>query len=1159
MKSSETFVENQMKKTLILIAFLFAGGLVVAQNTGDTQGGLQKVRTEVFQRLQQNVKQYSLGPAEKIALAEQLGIPVRIRLADQRMAVFQYLDESDHPVYYTTHNLAAAAATGTNALQEGGSLGLSLAGADMVIGIYDQTRPKASHNEFGNRVTQIDGSTEEISNHATHVTGTILAAGNNRNARGMANQATGWAFNWDADISKMTQNSYDPQLNPQGHLVSNHSYGFLTGWFRDSNNNWAWSGNEGVSPNEDYRFGFYSNKSRQIDELSFSKPYYTIVWAAGNDRSDVGDGSRDSDGPDDSIGPEGVAKNSLTVGAANLLGEYTDPRDVIMSSFSSWGPVDDGRIKPDLVGKGVNVFSSAILDANNGDSYASLSGTSMAAPNVSGSLLLLQELYGDRNAGRYMLSSTVKALAIQTTKEAGMNPGPDYMFGWGLLDAAAAARMIIDEDGSSTVIRERDLRQGEVYEFEFISNGIEPIKATIAWTDPAGSPPSPSLNPTNLMLVNDLDLRIIGEDGTTYFPWTLDPRDGSSAIASNDTDNFRDNVEQIEVTNPAPQRYTLRVSHKGTLTNGLQPFSLVFSAGVSGGQSSTLYWIGSDGNWDNPRNWSLSSDGVAANRIPDAGTRVVIDRPIEGGRIALGRETDVFSLNIFGDSGWVLDLDQNELRVRNGFRSSNNLTELRNGQIRFEGADQNENILDFGQLTFTDIDLLFEQGQWRILSMPRPSSLRIEAATVDFAMDTLSVRSIDLGSDAGLRGNLETIEFGEDFRSLPGASIEPGLDLVFTGENGVFEDGAATTLGHLKNNGGLLELRAAGLIETLELDGETRVLQDNTQVEVLALNSGARLVLSEGQSFTVAETISHSGGLNAQTRIQSAGKATLIHNPYRKYCFDGLSVENVDLQGDAVINLDPQSSVVNAANWSNIRCENVLFANFDVQFNCAGGVTEFINLSEGSINRYRWNFAGFGTSSAAQPTFIFSNARTYLVRLEIAGPGGETTFERRITVNPNSLRKPEIVANGAQLTSRVPAASYQWYNNGVKVPNATERSLLVEDGGGYQVTVIDDQCNRISDLVVVSSTGDDTFSGRAGYALGPNPVGERLSLFMHNDFRGEVAVALFDATGRERFRDEFAKTAHGMEYLMDFAYPAGLYLVQVRAGKEVHTFKVLKE
>ena len=115
-----------------------------------------------------------------------------------------------------------------------------------------------------------------------------------------------------------------------------------------------------------------------------------------------------------------------------------------MSSFSGWGPTDDGRIKPDLVTKGVAV-KSCLADSNN--AYATWNGTSMATPGATGALLLLQEHYNDTYS-TFMKAATLKALAIHTADETGPNPGPDYMFGWGLMNTAKAALHISDSPGT---------------------------------------------------------------------------------------------------------------------------------------------------------------------------------------------------------------------------------------------------------------------------------------------------------------------------------------------------------------------------------------------------------------------------------------------------------------------------------------------------------------------------------------------------------------------------------------------------------------------------------------------------------------------------------------------------------------------------------------
>lgn len=1148
-----------MKKSIVLVIFLLLTWESYGQNPVFSDEGMRKVRSDVFQKLQESVGKHSLTNEEKRSISMTMGIPLRINLANNQFATFQYLDETSHPVYFTTFNLKAAKATETDALQEGGSLNLGLTGRDMIVGVYDQTRPKPNHNEFGNRVTQLDGSTEEISNHATHVTGTILAAGNNPNAKGMATEATGWAFNWDADISKMTQNSYDPELNPGGHLVSNHSYGNLIGWYRDSNQNWSWAGNEGVSSQEDYRFGYYSSKSRQIDELTFAKPYYTIVWAAGNDRSDVGDGSKPSDGPEDTIGPEGVAKNNITVGAVSLLQDYSTPSDVFMSSFSSWGPVDDGRIKPDFVGMGVNVFSSAVSNDGNGDSYATLSGTSMASPNVTGTLMLLQELYHQRNSGRYMRSATLKALAIHTTKEAGIDPGPDYMFGWGLLDAKAAADIIINEDGSSKVMRELQLEDNGDYQIEFISNGVDPIKVTIAWTDPAGSPAPVQLNPGNLMLVNDLDMRIVDENGTVYFPWSLNPAEGSGAVASRNSDNFRDNIEQILIENPSPQKYTIQINHKGNLVNGQQDFSMIFSAGVSDGQSNTLYWIGGNEDWHNPDNWSLSSNGPSAGLIPDEGTRVVIDQPNNGEVIQLNEDAEVFSLNVFGDEGHVLDLNQRNLIVINGFRSSNQNMEVINGNILLEGVDEKESIVDFGQTTFSDVDLEIIAGRWQVLALPELDGLSIYSSEVEFLVDSLFVADFSLLEGAEVSGSLTTIVFSEQWMVEENAMVSHPLHLLFLGSNGMYQDLQKLSGINLTNRGDHLAILASGDFENLVLSGHTELEPQSTTVNSLVLERDAQLTLNDGATLSISEMISHENNTRGSSLITSTGKASLFHDVYTKYCFEGLSVENVDLLGEAVINLDPESSVVNADNWSNISCEDVIFVNFDVRYNCAGGITEFINLSEGNINRLNWNFAGLGSSNLENPTFIFNFPRTYQITLQAIGSSGTKTFQKSISVSSNTMDRPVIVVNGSQLSSQLPASSYQWYRNGVPIADATSRSYIAIDEGIYQVAVIDNQCNRISDVVVISGSVDLSPNTRAGYSIGPNPVSDRLSLFINNDFLGELKISLFDVTGKIKLKETIVKQEQVIEYLMDFNFPSGLYLLQIQADGELQSFKVLRE
>ncbi len=499
------------------------------------------------------------------------------------------------PFYYRMQNLNAARTVGTDKVWPGGGYGYSLTGSGTASGemcLWDGGGVLTTHQELTGRVTQMD-SPVGTHFHSTHVAGTMIAAGVDTSAKGMSYEGNLTAYDWDNDLSEMATAATG------GMVVSNHSYTFVTGWYFPLFL-WYWYGDVDVDPVEDYYFGFYSYVAHDWDSLAYNAPYYTIVVAGGNDRQDAGPGpggvhyywdneledwvfSMDTRDPDggadgyDSMSHMAVAKNVVSAGAVDEIpGGYSSPGDVVMSDFSGWGPTDDGRIKPDLVTNGVDVYSCT--DAHNAD-YTTFSGTSMAAPNLSGSLNLLIHHYEDTHGSATPLSSTMKAVLIQTANEAGTYTGPDYRFGWGLMNTLGAADVIAEDATNPLRIREDFLTDGDVDSLTFSSDGIAPVRLTLAWTDPPGTPPPPSLNPTTVMLVNDLDLRIKHvASSTVYLPYILDP--GNPDDAATTGDNVRDNVEQIYVATPPAGDYLVTVSHKGTIS-GSQWYSIVASEQMS--------------------------------------------------------------------------------------------------------------------------------------------------------------------------------------------------------------------------------------------------------------------------------------------------------------------------------------------------------------------------------------------------------------------------------------------------------------------------------------------------------------------------------------------------------------------------------------------------
>ena len=569
-----------MKKNLLLF-FILAPivNCLHAQEQNLTPSNASQLLDISKQNREKDIRDLNKAKAQNVTIQEVLD--------DGTVIGFVRFDENGHPVYYQTDNSDAAATVGTDKVWPGGTAGYSLSGNSIEVGEWDGGEVRGTHVEFGNRITQIDNPSS-LSDHATHVAGTMVAAGIDSDAKGMAFQATVSAHDFFSDNSEIA--TYSSGTNK---ILSNHSYGRITGWrFVSSSGVWRWYGDTTISVVEDYAFGFYSFDARQWDLIANNAPYYLIVKSAGNDRNDAlpsnvtshdvwdnssgswvtSTASRPGDCPTgyDCISSAGNAKNILTVGAVSdiPLG-YSLPSDVVMSSFSGWGPTDDGRIKPDIVANGVSLYSTG--SSSNSDYYNS-SGTSMSAPNATGSLALIQEHYNDSN-NAFLKAATLKGLVIHTADEAGSFAGPDYSNGWGLLNTERAVSTL--SDTSIHIIEENTLSNNGTYSFTVYSDGMSPLWATISWNDPAAISPSVSLDPTTSMLVNDLDLRILDVASNTYLPYVLNP--ASPASAATTGDNFRDNVEKVYIANPTAGFYTVTVGHKGTLPGAGQDYSLLLS------------------------------------------------------------------------------------------------------------------------------------------------------------------------------------------------------------------------------------------------------------------------------------------------------------------------------------------------------------------------------------------------------------------------------------------------------------------------------------------------------------------------------------------------------------------------------------------------------
>jgi len=406
----------------------------------------------------------------------------------------------------------------------------NLDGSDVTVLVYDGGTLRTSHNDYSGRATNIDG--DSVSFHATHVAGTIGGDGSvNFNNRGMAPNVTilGAGFEFDGSGTFLYTNPGDIEFDygngiAQGANLSNNSIG------------------SNIAPNgfPCVYEGDYGLTAATIDAIiggSLGAPI-TIFWAAGNERGN-GCGNTYNTSP-----PPANNKNAITVGALNSNNDT-------MTSFSSWGPSDDGRIRPVVSAPGCQSSGDGgvtSLDSDHDSDYTTLCGTSMASPTACGvGALVLQDYRqtfpGDPDPSNQMM----KMWFCHNSADLG-NPGPDNQYGYGSVRALSTIDFMRTGEWD-----EKTVDNGGVQTFTVdVDPGTPELKLTLVWDDAPGTPnTSPSL-------VNDLDLVVVDPSGGRHYPWTINPANPGSPAVQTQEDHLN-NVEQVQVASPEAGRWMIQV------------------------------------------------------------------------------------------------------------------------------------------------------------------------------------------------------------------------------------------------------------------------------------------------------------------------------------------------------------------------------------------------------------------------------------------------------------------------------------------------------------------------------------------------------------------------------------------------------------------------
>ncbi len=398
--------------------------------------------------------------------------------------------------------------TKVNAIQSSLSGQTNLRGKGVCIGIGDGGE-LGNHWDFGSRVNnKADGTYSSFGSHGDHVTGIIGSSGNvNPRHRGIAPEAT-LVTQKTSLITYYLEDYYDQH----GMVITNNSYGT--------------SANCATNGTYNYTSIGLDNQLNDFEDVLH-------IFAAGN-----------SGGGTCGDYPKGfrtvlryyqAAKNVLTVG------NVTESR--VVNNSSSRGPVLDGRLKPELVAVGTSVMSTG-REFN----YYNSSGTSMAAPATAGIVGLMYEQYKLLNNEVNPSGALMKAIACNTAEDLG-NAGPDFTYGFGLINARRAINVIENEQYYGGNIS----NGGTASQVITVPNNTAQLKVMLYWSDVEGSLDA------DVALVNDLDLSV-GTAGGVRLPLILDPTAARvEELAVEGVDRLN-NIEQVVIQNPSSGLYTVNVS-----------------------------------------------------------------------------------------------------------------------------------------------------------------------------------------------------------------------------------------------------------------------------------------------------------------------------------------------------------------------------------------------------------------------------------------------------------------------------------------------------------------------------------------------------------------------------------------------------------------------
>jgi PKD repeat protein len=470
----------------------------------------------------------------------------------------------------------------SNAINTDAPMGRHYDGTGVAAALADDG-PVGPHIDYQGRIDQ-SNTTTNTGSHGDMTAGILMGAGNlNPRYRGMG---TG-TFIYIYDISGYNHILNSPVTNQTlGVMVTSTSY------------------SQGCND--------YTTDTQTGDQILNQNPTLMHVYSAGNNGT-------------------GNCQYGAGAGWGNITGGYKQGKNVMacgnlnyldaLENSSSRGPAEDGRIKPDICANGINQMST-----NGNNTYQVGGGTSAACPGIAGIVSQLHDAFRQLNGGLDAEGALLKACLLNTAEDLG-NPGPDFRFGWGRVNALRAVRTLEDVRYYTDVISQG----GSMTHTLNVPAGTAQLRVMLYWNDVEGDPLA------SKALVNDLNFLVTDPTSTTFEPWVLNPAPNATTLnapAVRGVDDLN-NMEQVTIDNPVAGSYNLDVS--GFLVpNGPQKYYIVYELvndeveitypigheGFVPNETETIRWdaYGNNGTFDleysvdNGSNWTSIAGNIAATQ-----------------------------------------------------------------------------------------------------------------------------------------------------------------------------------------------------------------------------------------------------------------------------------------------------------------------------------------------------------------------------------------------------------------------------------------------------------------------------------------------------------------------------------------------------------------